>query len=374
MKKVKIGVIGLGYWGPNYVRNFVRHKECQVVWACDLLKKNLEKIHQLYPQIKPTYDYKDLLEDKTLDCIALATPTATHFKLAKSVLEKNKHLLIPKPLTKTAAEAETLIKLAKKRGKLLMADLTFLYTGAIREMKKIVSKGKIGMPLYYDSTRVNLGLIQSDSNVIWDLTPHDFSIIDYCFGFKPQTIFAIGSKHLSTKFEEMAHITIGYKNGFTAHIHVSWLSPVKLRTIMIGGSKKMILFDDVVVKTLVEYEEGKVLLQAFESSSKLSQTICFPSICFMCESLVKTMIDNVTTKLYYFLCALSGMRRRIRETSETTVYRSKRHVKYSPIHCIFQYLMKDSIISRSAGSQSEPLENKRLSLWPISTLPMKRRK
>lgn len=261
MKKIRVGVIGLGYWGPNYVRNFIRHDQTEVVWGCDISDASLKKIHQSYPHVNLTKNYDDLITDKTLTCIAIATPPETHYKIARAALESGKHVLVAKPLATASAQAKELIRIAKKKNLLLHGDLTYLYTGTVKTIKNLLMKKMIGDPLYFDSTRTNLGLVQNEVNVIWDLAPHDLSIISSWFPFKPKRVFAVGSKHLkNSKTEEMAHITVNYSNGFIAHTHISWLSPVKIRTILVGGTRKMILFDDVQPDEKVKiYDKGVTL-------------------------------------------------------------------------------------------------------------------
>lgn len=246
MIKLNVGVIGLGYWGPSYVRNFIRHEMIDVIWGCDTSQNALQKTSKMYPHLKTTKDYHDLLKDKSIDLIAIATPPESHYRIAKEALSSNKHVLVAKPITTSSKKAEALVYLAERQGRLLHGDLTYVYTGAVRTIKAIIRKGSIGQPLYYDSARTNLGLIRNDVNVIWDLVPHDLSIIDYCFGFKPIKLFATASNHFDkSSTSEVAHVTIQYPGNFIAHIHVSWLSPIKLRTVFIGGTKKMILFNDV---------------------------------------------------------------------------------------------------------------------------------
>lgn len=243
---IKTGVIGLGYWGPNYVRNFIRHEKATVIRGCDLSDNALKKIRKIYPQVELTKDYKDVLNDDSVSLVAIATPPETHYRIVKKALEANKHILVAKPLATTSSQIKELINIAKRKKLLLHCDLTYLYTGAVKTIKSLLEKKVIGRPLYYDSTRTNLGLIQNDVNVIWDLAPHDFSILSYLFNFKPSKIFAVGSKHHKKSVnEEMAHITINYTNNFIAHIHISWLSPVKLRTTLIGGEKRMICYNDL---------------------------------------------------------------------------------------------------------------------------------
>jgi predicted dehydrogenase len=255
---IKVGVIGLGYWGPNFVRNFIRNPQTEIVWACDVSLKAREEIQRYYPQIKLTADYQEILQDPTVNLVMVVTPPETHFQIARDVLEANKNVLIAKPITINSKEAQKLLSIAKQKQLLIYGDLTYLYTGAVKYIKSSIRKDSIGKPLYYDSTRANLGLIQKEVNVIWDLAPHDFSIIDACFGLKPVKVFATASKHYQgSKNYEMAHITINYTDGFIAHIHVSWLSPIKMRTVLIGGSKKMIYFDDVEPDEKIKiYDKG----------------------------------------------------------------------------------------------------------------------
>jgi len=244
--KLRVGIIGLGYWGPNYVRNFLKNGNVEIAWLCDLSDSALKNMKNLYPQLRITKNYMEILQDNSVGCVAIATPPQIHYKIAKDALMANKHVLIAKPLATNAKDANELLTIAKKKKLLLKGDLTFLYSSGVMTIKDTIKKGSIGVPLYYDSTRSNLGLIQKDVNVIWDLAPHDLSILNYCFGFKPKQIFAIASKHYRHSIGyEIAHITITYPNNFIAHIHLSWLSPVKLRTIFIGGTKKMIYFNDV---------------------------------------------------------------------------------------------------------------------------------
>lgn len=243
--KINIAVVGLGYWGPNLLRNFSDIKDYKVLYGCDLVKENLEKFSSIYPSVKFTTDFEEIINDKNIDLVAIATPLSTHFMLAEKALKSKKHVLIEKPMTQNSKEAIGLAKLAKQNNKILMVGFTFVYSESIKKIKEILSNKELGQIYYYDSTRINLGLIQNDVNVIWDLACHDFSIINYLFNKVPISIHAFGSKFINKKNEEIAHIIIKFKGNFSAHINVSWLSPVKLRSIIIGGSKKMITFDDI---------------------------------------------------------------------------------------------------------------------------------
>lgn len=265
--KLAVGVIGLGYWGPNYVRNFVSQEHTQIVWGCDTSDAALAKTSRLYPQLRLTKDYKEVLKDPSIDLVAIATPPKSHFEIAKAALESGKHVLLAKPLTTSSKDAEKLIKIAKKKKLLLHCDLTYIYTGAVRKMKNLIEDGTIGDLLYYDSTRTNLGLIQEEADVLWDLAVHDLAILSYCFGTRPQKISATASRHFkNSRSFEMAHITLEYANNFIAHIHVSWLSPVKIRTILVGGTKKMIYFDDVQPDEKIRIYDKGVEIQSEDVS------------------------------------------------------------------------------------------------------------
>jgi len=242
---MRVAVVGLGYWGPNLARNFAKIPGVAVAALCDRDKTKLNDIALGYPAAKKTASYTALLKDRSLDFIAIATPLSTHFSLAKQALAAGKHVLVEKPMTKTGAQARELIALAKKNRLLLAVGHTFVYTSAVRYIKHLLQKKALGRIFYYDSTRINLGILQPDTNVIWDLAVHDFSILNDIFPEKPLSLRAFASSHMRMTFEEMAHLILTYEHNVTAHIHVSWLSPVKIRRILIGGSKKMVVYDDI---------------------------------------------------------------------------------------------------------------------------------
>lgn len=245
MKKINIAVVGLGYWGPNLVRNFLKIPGVNIAYLCDIYEKNLQKISLDYPFLKTTNNYNDVLNDRNIDIIAIATPLSTHHSLAKKALLMNKHVFIEKPFTQSIKEAKELVSIAKKNKKVLMVGHTFIYSSAIRKIKDQISKKKMGQIYYYDSTRTNLGKFYSDTNVLWDLATHDFAILNYLFESLPVSIYVAASRHLGKSNVEFAHVFLRYKNNISAHIHVSWLSPVKIRTILLGGSKQMIQFNDI---------------------------------------------------------------------------------------------------------------------------------
>jgi predicted dehydrogenase len=245
MKEIRVGVIGCGYWGPNLIRNFNENVHTDIRYACDLDLKSLKKIKLRYPSVITTRNYRDLLRDNDLQVIAVATPVHTHYKLASEILSAGKHLLIEKPLAASVKEAEKLVNLAQKKNLILFVDHTFIYTGAVGKMKDFISSGELGNLFYFDSVRVNLGLFQSDVNVVWDLAPHDISIMDYIISDRPKSVVAIGASHTDNGIEDIAYVTVKFDDQFMAHFHVNWMSPVKIRRIIMGGSKKMMVFDDL---------------------------------------------------------------------------------------------------------------------------------
>jgi predicted dehydrogenase len=257
MKPTSIGVIGCGYWGPNLLRNFVENESGQLRWICDLDEARLASMSRRYPFAQAAADYRKLLDDPDLDAVAVATPVATHYEIAREFLQAGKHVLLEKPLTATIAEAEQLIEVAERHGRTLMVDHTFVYTGAVRKMKEIVSGGELGDLLYFDSVRINLGLFQRDINVLWDLAPHDLSIMDFLIDRKPLMLSALGSCHIERGIENIAYLVLRFPDEFIAHFHFNWLAPVKIRRTLIAGSSKMILYDDIEPTEKVRvYDKG----------------------------------------------------------------------------------------------------------------------
>ncbi|HMJ25375.1 MAG TPA: Gfo/Idh/MocA family oxidoreductase [Pyrinomonadaceae bacterium] len=257
MTATTVGVIGCGYWGPNLLRNFAENESAELRWICDGDPSRLAAMGRRYPAAQTTTDYQQLLADPKLDSIAVVTPVATHFEIAKAALEAGKHVLVEKPLTATAREAEELNNLAERSQRTLMVDHTFVYTGAVRKMKEIVASGELGELLYFDSVRINLGLFQKDINVLWDLAPHDLSIMDYLIDRQPDGLSAIGSCHIERGIENIAYLIMHFAGDFIAHFHFNWLAPVKIRRTMIAGSSKMILYDDIEPTEKVRiYDKG----------------------------------------------------------------------------------------------------------------------
>ncbi len=254
---VNIGVIGYGYWGPNLVRNFAESPGANLAAVSDLDPKKLELVKKRFPAIKVSTRFQDLLEDPGIDAIAVATPVNTHFELGMAALKAGKHLWLEKPMTETSLQARKLVEEADKRKLTLLVDHTFIYTGAVRKMGEVVKSGDLGRVFYYDSTRVNLGLFQRDVSVISDLAVHDFAILDYLLGEHPSAVSASGINHFPGTPENLAYITLFYDSGTIAHANVSWLAPVKVRQILLGGSKKMIVYDDMEPSEKIKiYDKG----------------------------------------------------------------------------------------------------------------------
>jgi predicted dehydrogenase len=254
---IKIGIIGYGYWGPNLVRNFAESSTGIVAAVADLDEKKLELVRKRYPGVKTTTDFQDLLRDPQIDAIAIATPVSTHFELGMAALKAGKHLWLEKPMAETSLQARKLVDEAEKRKLVLIVDHTFIYTGAVRKMAELIKSGELGRIYYYDSIRVNLGLFQRDVNVISDLAVHDFSILDFLLGEHPSAISASGINHFPGTPENLAYITLFYNSGTIAHVNVSWLAPVKVRQILVGGSKKMITYDDLESSEKIKvYDKG----------------------------------------------------------------------------------------------------------------------
>ena len=242
---MNIGVIGLGYWGPNIVRNFLMNPEVKKVICCDKEQKNLDKIKKQFQTVEITTNVDDVFLNPDVDAVAVVTPVFTHFELAKKALLNGKHVLVEKPFTASVKEAEELIKISDEKGLVCMVDHTFLYTPAVQKIKEIIDSGELGDIYYFDSVRINLGLFQTDVNVVWDLAPHDFSIMYHLLNKKPVSLKAMGSDHVGKGFEDVAYVHLDFGDSTIAHFHVNWLSPVKIRQCLIAGSKKMIVYDDM---------------------------------------------------------------------------------------------------------------------------------
>ncbi len=293
-RPIRMGVLGYGYWGPNLARNIANCADTELVAVAELDTKRLVAARRAHPLARLTSDFETIISDPTIDAIAIATPAATHFALASRALESGKHVLVTKPLATRLKDAVMLKDMARKADRVLCVDHTFLFTGAVRKMKEYVDAGELGDLYYFDSTRINLGLFQRDANVIWDLAPHDLSILAYLVDRPVKSVAAIGARHLQQAMENMAYVTLQYDDGFLAHIHVNWLAPAKVRQTIIGGSRKMLVYNDMeaseklkvydsgasvvdnqedIYRTLVQYRTGDVLAPKLDKTEALEVEI-----------------------------------------------------------------------------------------------------
>lgn len=257
---IGVGVIGYGYWGPNLVRNFAEAPGASLIGVSDVRTERLAEARRRYPFAVVSDNYSELLADPAIDAVAIATPVSSHFDLALRAIKANKHVLVEKPLASNAEQAAQLIDEAARRNVVLMVDHTFVYTGAVRKIHELVAAGALGDIYYYDSVRVNLGLFQHDVNVIWDLAVHDLAILDYVLPARPVAVSATGISHLSGQPENVAYITLFFADNKIAHLHVNWLAPVKVRRTLIGGSEKMIVYDDLEPSEKIKiYDKGVIV-------------------------------------------------------------------------------------------------------------------
>jgi predicted dehydrogenase len=253
---IRVGIIGYGYWGPRIARNFHGLNGCELSLICDKSAESLRRAKQAFPDVAVTSDAKEVLNSPQIDAVAVITPVWTHFELAKAALQNGKHVFVEKPFTSTVAQAEELIELGIQKKRTIMVDHTFLFTGAVKKIRELIDAGTLGNLYYYDSTRVNLGLFQHDVNVLWDLAPHDLSIMDHLIQAKPDVVIATGQKHFNG-LEDVAYLTIYFHGSVIAHINVNWLSPVKVRTTLLGGQKKMVVWNDLEPDEKVKvYDKG----------------------------------------------------------------------------------------------------------------------
>jgi predicted dehydrogenase len=253
---VNFGVIGFGYWGPNVVRNLSGLDGSRVISIAELSEKARERAQRSYPDVHVTANAMEVISSPEIDAIAIITPVWTHYDLAKTALENGKHVFVEKPFTSTTEQAERLIELGARKNLKIMVDHTFLFTGAVKKISELLKAGTLGKLYYYDSTRVNLGLFQHDINVLWDLAPHDLSIMDHLIKASPEAVVATGQKHLNCH-EDVAFMTLYFPDSVIAHINVNWLSPVKVRTTLIGGEKRMLVWNDLEADEKVKvYDRG----------------------------------------------------------------------------------------------------------------------
>ena len=252
-----IAVIGYGYWGPNLVRTFVEVPGARVAWVTDLRADRLKTVTARYPGTKVSADYREALADPAVNAVAIATPVSTHFEIGMAALRAGKHVLLEKPLAGSVAEASQLVDEAARRGLTLMVDHTFVYTPAVQKIRELAQSGELGDIYYYDSVRINLGLFQHDVNVLWDLAVHDLSIMDFVLDRRPVSVSATGLAHVPGEPENIAYLTVFFDGSLLAHLHVNWLAPVKVRRTLLGGSRRMVVFDDLEVSEKIKvYDRG----------------------------------------------------------------------------------------------------------------------
>lgn len=255
-----IGLIGYGYWGPNLARNFAAQTDCELLGICELNSSRAEIARRHHQQAWLTQDYHDLLKDDDIHVIVIATPVSSHFRLAYDALQAGKDVFVEKPLSVSVSEAAELVHLAEEHGRILAVDHTFLFTGAVRKIKEIIDSGEMGRLIYIDSVRINLGLFQHDVNVIYDLAPHDLSIVCHLLGQEPLAVRAMGACHGGSDLESLAYLHLEFPDGLIAHLHLNWLAPVKIRHTLIAGTRKMIVYDDLERSEKVKvYDKGIVL-------------------------------------------------------------------------------------------------------------------
>jgi predicted dehydrogenase len=254
---ITVGVIGYGYWGPNLVRNFAETAGARVGFVTDMRAARLSQVSARYPATKVSTDYRDLITDPSIDAVAIATPVSSHFDLAMEALRAGKHVLVEKPMTSNSQQAMALVDEAEARGLVLMVDHTFVYTNAVAKMRELTQAGDLGEIYYYDSVRINLGLFQHDVNVLWDLAVHDLSIMDFVLAQSPTAVSATGLAHVPGQPENIAYMTMFFDGRLIAHVHVNWLAPVKVRRTLLGGSRRMIVFDDLEASEKIKvYDRG----------------------------------------------------------------------------------------------------------------------
>jgi predicted dehydrogenase len=335
MTNINIGIIGYGYWGTNIVRNFFNAANCTVSMVADGRPERLAHLAKAFPSVKRVSEGEEIIKSPDVDAVVIATPVFTHYALAKKALENGKHVLIEKPMTSSVAEADELINLAAQKNLLLMVDHTFLYTGAIQKMKEIIDNQVIGTPRYFDSARINLGLFQPDVNVLWDLAPHDISILIYLINKKPASINATGISHTKNSIENIAYMTVNYDSDFIAHFNCSWTSPVKVRQTLIGGDKKMIVYNDLepsekvrVYDTgynhktdedknmiMVDYRTGDVYIPKLSSQEALA-------------GVANDFIQSIISQMEPLANAFLGMKVvQILEASQTSIKNNGKEVK-----------------------------------------------
>jgi predicted dehydrogenase len=276
---LRVGVIGCGYWGPNLIRNFSQLKDSEVVVCTDLDAARLDHMHSLYPHMETTVDYKSILARDDIDAVVIATPPATHHKLGMEALQAGKHLFVEKPLALSTGECAGLVGTAQKNNLTLMTGHTFVYTAAVNKIKDVIESGELGDILYVSTERVNLGIFQEDINVVWDLAPHDVSILNYVLSAQPESVSTVGNSYIRKNVEDVAFLTMKYPNETLAHVHVSWLNPNKIRSTTVVGSKKMLVYDDISqLEKIRIYDKGVNVIPHYDTFGEFQLSYRFGDI------------------------------------------------------------------------------------------------
>lgn len=255
---VNVAVVGCGYWGPNLVRNFLVATDCCMKLVCDLDRSRLEHLQRLYPSIKTSDSFQEVLDQDEIDAVVIATPVRYHYEMARRALDAGKHVLVEKPMATSVKQCLELVELAKSKGLVLMVGHTFIYAPAVRRIKEVVASGELGRILYVSARRLNLGLFQKDINVVWDLAPHDISVILYVLGQIPVTVNCQGKAHVTPGIEDVTNMTLTFADGLIGIIHSSWLDPNKVRQMTFIGDKKMLLYDDIEPNEKIKIYDKRV--------------------------------------------------------------------------------------------------------------------
>ena len=301
---LRVGIIGYGYWGPNLARNFNANPDCELVRISDMSEERRAKASATFPAAEVVGD-DGITHAADLDVIVVATPVFTHYALAKAALENGKHVWVEKPMTSDLAQALELAELAEQRGLTLMVDHTFLFTGGVQKMKQLIDDGELGELYYYDSVRINLGIFQHDINVVWDLAPHDLSIMDHLLGPSAEAVSAHARGHFDTGLEDVAYVTVLYPGNLIAHFHVNWLSPVKIRRTVVGGSKKMLVWDDQNKEEQIKiYNKGMDV----ETQEGLYRVLATPRHGEMFAPVVPSL-EALETEVRYFVECIQSQKR-----------------------------------------------------------------
>lgn len=334
MGNVRVGVIGIGYWGPNVLRNLAAIPGAEIVAVADKAEQRLREVRESYPHVAVTKDYTDFFS-MGVDAVAIATPPHTHFPITKDCLEHGVHVMVEKPLALNADDAELLVELAEQRGLTLMVGHTYEYNPAVRRIKEVIDAGTLGKIHYIDSSRVNLGIFQNSLNVMWDLAPHDISILLYLLGAEPLTVSAEGNASVFENVHDIAHIHMKFPGNTLAHVYVSWLSPTKTRKMLIVGSEKMLVYDDTVADEKIKlYDKRAEPLPASEpgnlrcnyrygDTSSLHVDWVEP-LRVECEHYIRSILDGTTPQSD----GRSGLRVvRVLERADESLYNSEERVR-----------------------------------------------